>query len=616
MLIPRKPTESRVLFADLSTGKFEVKIYGEDITRKFIGGYGLAAKILFDFQKPGVDPLGPDNHLGFFAGLCGGTPALVASRTMVIGKSPLTGGWGDANCGGYFGNTLKASGYDGIIVRGISEKPVCLIIDNDKPIIIDANSIWGKDTYETEHALKEQYGKEAQLLCIGPSGEKLSLISGISTDKGRFAARSGLGAVMGSKKLKAVVVKGTMEAPVADMEKLNAIRKEHFPKDKEFTKYGTAKEPSGYTESGEAPAKNWSESGSKVFQTAWKITGDEIIKFQKKKYTCYKCPIACGAMLEVPDGPFATLEDTHKPQYESLGSFGILCLIDDPAAMVRFNEICNRTGLDTISAGGTIAFTIECMENGIITTDDTDGLELKWGDARAALALTEMIAYRKGFGDILADGVRIASMKIGKGSEKFAIHIGGQEVAMHDPKNTNGLTLSYLLDATPGRHSTGGELLTPPGFDVKKQQKGVYTGRAESHQKLVNLYHVSNGAGNCMLAYFFVSAQTIPQFISAVTGWDFDMKECMKTGERIQLIRHAFNLREGINPLNNLNNISDRIFGKVQLNDGPNKEITIDIETMLNEYFEYAEWDPVSTIPSRSKLLSLDLHEVAETFYK
>jgi len=613
--LPTKPGTARVLFIDLSTGEQETVVYDESVTRKFVGGYGLAAKILFDRQKPKVDALGPDNMLGFFTGLLSGTPALVASRFMVVGKSPLTGTWGDSNGGGYFGPTLKASGFDGIFFRGISERPVYLVIDNGKVEIMDAAGLWGKDTYETEDALKEIYGKKSQLACIGPAGEKLALIAGISTDKGRFAARSGLGAVMGSKKLKAVVVIGDGKVEVADEERMKAIRKENFPKDPEFTKYGTAKEPASYSESGEAPAKNWGESGTEVFKDAWKITGDEIIKYQKKKYTCSKCPIVCGAIMEVPDGPFATMADTHKPQYESLGALGIMCLIDSPESMIRFNEICNRTGVDTISAGGAIAFAMECYEHGLIGKEDVGTLELDWGNAEAAIQLTEMIGNRIGFGDILADGVKVAAEKVGKGSEAYAIHIAGQEVAMHDPKNTNGLALTYILDATPGRHSAGGELLSPPGFEVDKVDKGVYTGRAESHQKLVNIYHVSNAAGNCMLAYFFVSAQTIPQFISAATGWDFDMDECMEAGERIQLIRHAFNVREGYNPLDNLKTISGRIFGNPPLDKGPNKGINIDADAMLQEYLAYADWDPETTRPSREKLTALGLDEVIEALY-
>jgi aldehyde:ferredoxin oxidoreductase len=614
-LKPMKPGQARILFVNLSSGDHEVVHYDEDIVRKFVGGYGLAAKILFDRQKANVDPLGPENMLGFMTGLLSGTSALVASRFMVVGKSPLTGTWGDSNGGGYFGPTLKCAGYDGVFVKGISEKPVYLSIDNGEVKLNDATLFWGMDTYQAEDALKEKHGKRSQLVCIGPAGEKLSLIAGISTDKGRFAARSGLGAVMGSKQLKAIVVNGSMKVEVADEEAMKQIRKEHFPKDEEFTKYGTAKEPSGFTASGEAPAKNWGAAGTEVFPQAWKITGDEIIKYQKKKYTCSKCPIACGAIMEVPDGPFATTADTHKPQYESLGALGIMCLIDSPESMIRFNEICNRTGLDTISAGGAIAFAMECYQHGLLSREELGGLDLDWGNAEAALRLTEMIGYRQGFGDILADGVRIAAKKVGKGSDAYAIHIAGQELPMHDPKNTNGLALTYILDATPARHSAGGELLTPPDFEVDKVDKGVYTGRAASHQKLVNIYHVSNSVGNCMLAYFFVSAQTIPRFIAAATGWDFDMDECMEAGERIQLMRHAFNVREGYNPLDALKEISGRIFGDPPLEAGPNRGITVDADAMIQEYLSYADWDPVTTRPSREKLASFGLEEVIEELY-
>ncbi len=607
--------KARILFVDLSKGRTHEELYGDEVTRSFVGGYGLAAKILFDRQKAGVDALGPENHLGFFSGTNGGTGALVASRYMAVGKSPLTGTWGDANSGGYFGSTMKFAGYDGILFNGISEKPVYLLVEEGKPALLDASDLWGKDTYETEDTLLARHGGKARVACIGPASELKSLITGISTDKGRFAARSGLGAVMGAKRVKAVVVKGSMKVPVADEARLNALRKQYFPKDEIFTKYGTSKEPAGYTESGECPAKNWSEAGSKVFPTAWKITGDEIIKFQKRKYTCYKCPIACGAIMEVPDGPFATLAETHKPQFETLGALGVISLIDSPEAMIRYNEICNRSGLDTVSAGGAIAFAIECLENGLISREDVDGLDLTWGNAEAALALTEKMAKREGFGEILADGVRIAAMKVGKASETYAIHVAGQELPMHDPKNTNGLALTYLLDPTPGRHSAGGELLTPPGFEVNKPPKGIYTGHAESHHRLVNLLNVSNSAGNCMLAYFFVNAQSIPMFISAVTGWDFTMDEAMVCGERIQTMRHAFNIREGYNPLNNLNTISPRIFGKTPLDSGPNKGITVDIGTMVREYLEYVDWDVKTAKPSRKRLEKLGLHEVIDSLY-
>jgi len=370
---------ARVLYVNLSTETLTDELYGDEVTRKFVGGYGLAAKLLFDKQVAGVNALGQENHIGFFAGTCGGTGSLVSSRYMAIGKSPLTNTWGDANSGGYFGPILKFAGYDGILCKGIAKETVYLMIEDGQASLHDATALWGKDTYETEDILRKKHGDKAHVACIGPAGEKCSLIAGISTDRGRYAARSGLGAVMGAKKLKAVVVKGNQPVPIADPERLQALRKEHFPKDKEFTKYGTAKETASYTEAGECPAKNWGAAGSSVFPTAWKITGDEIIKYQKKKYTCFKCPIACGAIMEVPEGPFATLAPTHKPQYETLGSLGVMCLIDSPEAMIRYNEIFNRTGLDTISVGGAIAFAIECLENGLISKEDLNGLDLTWG---------------------------------------------------------------------------------------------------------------------------------------------------------------------------------------------------------------------------------------------
>ncbi len=601
---------AKVLFVDLKAKKTDFELFDDSILEKYLGGYGLAAKIMFDRQKAGVDPLGPENMLGFFSGSLGGTGALVASRFMVVGKSPLTGTWGDANGGGKFGPNLKFAGYDGVFFSGISEKPVYLLIENGNVEIKDATDLWGKDTYETDDHLRGIHGQESCVACIGPASEKLSLISGISTDKGRFAARSGLGAVMGSKNLKAVVVKGTLDVPMADEDRVNQLRKKYKPKDKEFTKYGTAKETASYTEAGECPAKNWSEAGVTSFPEAEKITGDEIIQFQTKKYTCYKCQIACGAILEVKESPFATEAPTHKPQYESLGSFGVLTLNNDPESMVRLNEICNRAGLDTISAGGVVAFAIECFENSIITKKDTGGLELSWGDAGTMVELLKLICKREKIGDILADGVKKASEIIGKGSEKFAIHIAGQEPSMHDPKNTPGLALTYLLDATPGRHSQGGELLTPPGLQVENFENTNYHGRAKSHRKLVNVLHVANACGYCMLAYFFVDINVMPQFLNAVTGWDKTMEEYLTIGERIHTIRHAFNIREGYNPLEQ--KYSPRIFGDKPLEKGPTKGMTVDVKTMLNEYLAEMGWDEKTTKPSKESLLALGMVDVSE----
>lgn len=604
---------AKILFVDLSSGEMKDEKFGEDILRKFIGGYGLAAKIMYDRQKAGVDPLGPDNMLGFLTGPLTGTPALVGSRYVVVGKSPLTGTWGDANSGGYFGPALKFAGYDGVFFTGISEKPVYLLIDSGKPELIDAESLWGKDTNETEDLLQKKHGNKTRVACIGPSGEDLSLISCIINDKGRAAGRSGLGAVMGSKKLKAIAVKGDIEVPMADANGAKKLRQEWSKKINVgfadiLKEYGTAGIASTASETGDSPAKNWGDAGSEVFPNSAAISDDAVMEYQERKWACWQCPIACGGHMKVKSGPFAS--EGHKPEYETLASFGAMCLNDNLESIIKINDICNRAGLDTISAGCTVAFAIECYENGLITKDDTGGIELTWGNAEAIVAITEKLANRDGFGDVLADGMKIAAEKIGKGSEKYAVHVGGQEVPMHDPKFTPGLASTYLLDATPARHTQGGELIAPgEGLDLPEHESGVYTGRAETQRTLVNLMHVVNATGLCMFPYISMDCRSIPEFMTAVTGWEYTLDDYQEAGERIGTIRHAFNLREGHNPLER--EVNPRSIGKPPLSRGPLKDVMVDMKTMAKEYLELMDWDTVTTVPSQKRLKELGLDEVA-----
>ncbi len=604
---------AKILFVDLSSGDMKDELFGEDVLRKFIGGYGLAAKIMYDRQKPGVDPLGPENMLGFLTGPLTGTPALIGSRYVVVGKSPLTGAWGDANSGGYFGPALKFAGYDGVFFTGISEKPVYLLIDEGKPELIDAGDLWGKDCCDTEDLLKEKHGDKTNISCIGPSGENISLISSIINDKGRAAARSGLGAVMGSKKLKAIALKGDIKVPLADEEKTKKLRRDWVKRINVglvdiLKEFGTAGLTATASETGDSPAKNWGDAGSEVFPTSEKISSGSVTALQERRWACWQCPIACGGHMKVADGPFAV--EGHKPEYETLAAYGTMCLNDNLESIIKVNDICNRAGLDTISAGCTIAFAIECYENGLITKEDTDGIELKWGNAEAIVAMTEKMVTRDGFGEVLAEGVKIAAEKIGKGAEQYAVHVGGQEVPMHDPKCTPGLGATYLLDATPARHTQGGELIAPgEGLDLPEHEQTVYTGRAESQRTLVNLMHVVNAAGLCMFGYLSMDVHSIPEFMTSVTGWDFTLDDCQEVGERIGTLRHAFNLREGCNPLER--EVNGRAFGNPPLAAGPLKGITIDIDTMVKEYLELMDWDPATTVPSQKRLKELGLDEVA-----
>ncbi len=615
----------KILNVDLSTGWLSEEPLSEHMCRAFLGGYGIGAKILYDRMRPGVDPLGPDNLLGFFTGPLTGSQCIEGNRFVVVCKSPLTGTWGDANCGGTFGPHLKFAGYDGILFAGISPKPVYLAIENGKAELRDAASLWGNDANQTEHLLKEamgekagRKGKQVEVACIGPAGEKLSLISAVMNDEGRAAGRSGVGAVMGSKRLKAIAVSGKAEVPVAAPGKVQALRKEFMKRHGGaydlFVKYGTIGITGDSSMSGDSPVKNWGGIGPVDFPSGpVKFQADRLIAYQDKKYGCWKCTMSCGGHMSVKEaGPYLGVKH-HKVEYETAASWGTMTLSDDFPALIRINELCNRYGFDTIGAGCTAAFAVECFENGILTTKDTGGLELRWGNAGALVALLEKMGERQGIGDVLADGVKKAAERIGKGSERFAMHIHGSEVPMHDPKFQPGLATAYKLDATPARHTQGHEDMPPMTNGWPEHEKYRYNGKGELHKKCSEMVHVVNAAGVCLFAFLSYEWEFIPEFLSAVTGWSMDTDECYRIGERIAHIRHAFNLREGLNPLQF--HVPDRILGIPAQTQGNVRGVTVDLEAQARDYCAAMDWDPVTAVPSRQRLLSLGLQEVARDLH-
>lgn len=593
----------KILYVDLSKGEIKVEESQENLYRDYLGGYGIGARILYDRQKPGVDPLGPENILGMVTGPLTGTAASTGTRFTVVCKSPLTGGWGDANSGGIFGPTLKFAGFDGVFFIGMSEKPVYLFIDNGRAELRDAGHLWGKDTYETESTLRNELGKGTEVICIGPSGEDQSLISCIITEKGAAAGRSGVGAVMGSKKLKAVAAKGDMKVPVADTERLKKVRKRHVealkvpgPADtsviERLHKYGTSGLTARSAHSGDSPVKNWGGVGVIDFPDVSGLTGDASIANVDKRYGCWHCPIGCQASLKEGTGEYKYPAGVRRPEYETQASFGTMCLNNNTESIALMNHICNSYGLDTISGGCVMAFAIECYENGIITEEDTDGIELTWGNHRAIVDMTWKMAKREGFGAILADGVKVAAEKIGKGAEKYAVHIGGQELGMHDPKLAGmggaAAAARYQMDATPGRHTAG---FGPDGFQGQ----------------------VTNAVGVCIFGFFGPPVKFIPEYMSAVTGLERSAKELLKAGERIANIRHVFNLREGINPLDL--KVHPRIIGDPPQKEGPLAGIRADIEVQNYWNLGALDWDKDTTKPSREKLLELGLDEIAEELW-
>jgi len=649
----------KILHADLTRGATTIEELPDSVYEQYLGGYGLGARVLFDRVPVGADPLGPDNILGFVPGLLTGTGALFAGRWMVVGKSPLTGGWGDANCGGDLGPDLKRAGFDGIFVGGIAPNPVYLLVDRGTIELRDAGHLWGLDAIDTEARLKEELGSTRyRVATIGQGGERLSLISGIVNDRGRLAARSGLGAVMGSKKLKAVVVRGSERVEELDSKEVKKVNDDFLERMARAEKlapilrylngmsrvrkwlpfipredglrfravlkrYGTSGITAMSAETGDSPVKNWGGSGHADFpigSKSWKISDEEVVRYQTKRYKCSLCPLGCGGELSVNE-PSCKLPVTRKPEYETLASFGTMNLVDDLPTILIANEMCNRAGIDSISAGSSIAFAIECFENGILTPQDTDGLELRWGNASIIRSLLEKIIAREGIGDVLADGVRIAAKKIGNGAERFAMHVGGQELPMHDPRHDPGFGVTYRAEATPGRHTIasltyGGLMALDEKFPwLGKLSTGIR--KSDRHERdkgkllAVNTAYtnVANGAGLCLFGLSIGGRVPLSEWINGATGWNKSNDEYLETGHRILALRHAFSLREGIDPRNI--RLPDRVLGKPSARRGPESSVNITHEALLEDYYRNLSWDPVTGRPTRERYQRLGLADVA-----
>ncbi|MCL1905937.1 MAG: aldehyde ferredoxin oxidoreductase family protein [Clostridiales bacterium] len=597
----------KILWVDLTDGTISVKYPDISVYRQYLGGYGLGDRILFSKLKPVIDPLGPDNILGFLPGILTGSGALVASRHMVVGKSPLTGTIGDANCGGFMGTEIKKAGYDGVFFTGRAKDPVYLYINDDRVEIRDASFCWGLDTYETEDKLRDATQAKARVSCIGPGGEKLSLLAGIVTEKGNVAARSGLGAVMGSKNLKALVVCGSKTIPVADPEMLKGLRKKYMPvcTDKDgmgglMNDLGTAAFYEGAVESADAPIKNW--SGAPEDLPDYARSGANALKeMAVKGVGCGGCPIACGKLVK----PYHSPVPVRTVQYESIGAFGSMCLVDDIQHITKANDLCNRYGLDTISVGAACAYAMECYENGLLDDEQTGGLKLNWGDGAVMAALVEKICKREGYlGDLLADGVYRATLAI-SGSFEYGMQIGGQELPMHDQRLTPDLLTMYYAEATPGRHTQGTSAYAPPDMPLPEN-----TGAA--HKMMEDFAHVVDSCGFCLFPnIFMLSYKSCEEFLTAVTGEEFDLEEILRIGNRISMIRHAFNAREGSNFSERP--VPERLLGG--LTAGPLAGLKIDKEQLIKAYLEASGLDPVTCKPKKESLLDAGLDDVAAQLY-
>jgi len=613
----------RILRVNLTERKHSVQEIPEGFYRDWFGGYGLGACLLYSELKPGIDPLRPDNILGFATGILTGVGTFSTGSFGVFCKSPLTGTWGDSRCGGYWGPELKNTGYDAVLFHGRASNPVYTYITNDMVEVRNAEHLWGKKTAETEETLKDEVADEkAQVACIAPSGERLSLISAIMHDEGRAAGRSGVGAVMGSKNLKAVVARGVKPPEIADPDRLRELTREWIETNlrdedfKEFQKYGTTKinEPSALN--GDSPVKNWGGIGEFDFPDAAKISGEAEFEYVKKRYACFGCAIGCGSIVRLKNEyPIYT----HRPEYETASSFGSLLLNSDVESIIRCTDICNEYGLDTISAGAAVAFAIECSEEKIVDSSQTDGIKLRWGASEAIAEITRNTAEGRGFGEVLANGVMRAAAKIGKGSERYAMHVAGQELPMHDPKYTPGLATTYVADATPARHTQGTEWELKneiPGIEIpeiKDKYDGSSKERAVAHAVMAKNMHCVNALGVCLFPGIFKGKPAYDKLLNAVTGWNLSVYDYLQVGERIAAIRQAFNVREGFRPSHF--KLPGRAIGRPPQDRGPLKNVTVDVDSQVREYFRVMDWDIQTGKPSWQRLVELGLHDIARDLH-
>ena len=609
---------SKIAWVNLTALEVKMEEPIDDVYLHFLGGYGLGAYFLFTRQPARVDPLGPESILGLVTGPLTGTQAITGNRFAAVGKSPKTGGWGDANCGGRFGPALKQAGLDAIFISGISAKPVFLLVENGRVSLMEAETYWGLGCLEAEDKFKITFGQQAHAAVIGPAGERVSSLAAIINDRGRAAGRSGLGAVMGSKRLKAVVALASGTVPVAEEEKLKELRKrllaKYYHKGNPlydlFHHYGTAGGLGGAVKAGDAPIKNWKGSPEQ-FPGAKKIGGDAVLQLRVGPYGCWKCPIACGGLVKVPAGPYTG--EGHKPEYETLAAFGTMCLNDSLESICRLNHICNEAGMDTISTGATIAFAIECYENGIITKEEAGGLELTWGNHMAIVSAVEKMGRGEAFvGRVLGDGVKKAVERLGEKARAFAMECGGEEVPMHDPRFQPGMAASFVVDATPGRHTQYGSAnaetyFIPDGFSFPLiKDKYTYPGKGETHKILSAFGHVVNAAGLCIFASTITPATVLPEYLTLAMGRKFTLEDLFEIGERIANLRIAFNLREGIRNREKFK-LPGRVIGQPPLADGPTKGTTVDNETQIKEYYQAMGWNPVTGIPKKALFERLGL---------
>jgi len=617
----------KILRINLTAGLISEEVIPEDIRRKYIGGVGIATRYLYDEVPAGVDPLSAENKLIFMTGPLTGTASASAARYSVAAKSPLTGIWGHGNSGGKFGPMLKRSGYDGIIFEGISPKPVYLEIIDGKAVLRDAGHLWGKSVNDTEALIQKVTNKKLNIASIGQGGENLVKYAAIMNNLHRAVGRCGLGAVMGSKRLKAIACSGKARIDLHDPEMFRDVSKRQIALLNEsmlkvgFEAFGTNMVADMVNARGGYPTRNWQRG---VFEQIDEMNGQAITdKVLVKELACFSCPIACGRGTAIKEGKWAG-KSGEGPEYETTNMFGACCGISDLNAVTMANYLCNEYGIDTISAGSSIAFAMECFEKGILTKDMTGGRDINFGDSDIIVELVEKIAKREGVGDLLAEGTRIMAERLGKGSSAFAMNVKGLELPAYDPRAAKICGLGYVTANRGGDHMTGfieaPTFVDAPILIIEESRiDDPFNAKPEEAKILVEMEDALtslDALGGCKFMGALLKAEDLVELIKLATGWDFTVDEFRKSGERIyNLIRVCCN-REGIRRKDDI--LPERLM-KEPLPDGPAEGMVIDMDTleMLKDaYYKLRGWNLNDGIPSPAKLKELGLDDLIEDIKK
>ena len=584
----------KILEVNLSTEKIKMKEIPKELIDVYIGGKGVGAKILYDELKPKTNPLGPENLLIFGTGPLTGLNLSGGEKLGVIFKSPQTHIFGEAYCGGYFAPSFKKTGFDFIIIKGIAKQPVYLYVTDNLIEIKKADHVWTKDTFETEDILKQDHGNIVQVVSIGPAGENLVKYACITHAQGFLLGRAGVGAVMGSKKLKAIVVHGTKKREITKQQELEAIKKDlnEKLKDRGILLDGTPETLMMTHYMGALPTRNWTEG---EFDGAEEINLDRMKeRLIVKKRSCHACIVACKNISEVKEGPYA---GTHVsgPEYETLFSFGALCGNRNLDSIAKANELCNRLGIDTISAGNVIAFGMECYSKGLLSKKDLEGIDLSFGNHEAIITMIPRIALRQGIGDIFAEGIKIASEKI-KGSQPFAVHAKGLELPGYDPRATVEMALSYVTSDRGGCHLRS--------IAYRPDMPGT-EGKVEMVKDLEDYYAVCDSMILCRFVTYPVMGpiywENLAELYSLVVEKSITKEQLVTIGERINNLCRWFNVREGIARKDDYlpTRFSSEPLKKGQYNGTVLSKEAFD--GMLDEYYKLRKWD-VNGIPAKEAI--------------